>query len=319
MSFFPDPQRRDDIRFIFFKRLSYSKRMSIMSAFFVGGLALQLFVDFWLGLILLGLATMLGLIRGYAAKPKINTKAEVWAQVTPDEYKKVKARQNELKRWDLDALDITNPLGFFVLAGLVGFGFFVWFNLLLSGKERLATYWAWDSVILFVPHWLTGVRSFLRKDQLIIKIDLLLKMIDYLKTPSDVQVLPMLSTVETEDGKKVPQDARLLLRFLNAPKYFMGVQVQISINTVEGRDYPYLYCVIILGDGAPLACLDLATLKTKYRLTFETTTSDDVFVLVIRQTTTKTSGYCTRRPACEGIVDAALGISREILARTPAG
>jgi hypothetical protein len=105
------------------------------------------------------------------------------------------------------------------------------------------------------------------------------------------------------------------LRFVNAPDYFLGVQVQISINSVEGRDYPYLYCVIIAKQEANIFNKkhDIIYSLQPNWITFEETVSEGVDVLVIRQYTTKTSGYYTNAKASNAIVNTAIAAARKLV------
>ncbi|MFA5261268.1 MAG: hypothetical protein WC450_08585 [Candidatus Omnitrophota bacterium] len=312
MKWLPDPQRRGEIHFLFAKRMPYHSRLIVILALLASGLLVQLMIEFWTGLLLLAGATALSLIKGYSARPKLSG-PEAWNQVTPDEYQKVQLKQKQLRKWDQDCFDITNPLGVFCAALCAGVCFLIWLYWMGSGQERLATFWAWDSVVLLAPHWVTGVRSYLKKDQLIIKIKLLEQMMRFLSAPSDVQVLPMLATQQTKEGKRVPTDARLMLRFVQTPAECLGLQVQISINNVEGRDYPYLYCVLI---GQSHKFFDKAGpfIKDPSRnITLELKSAQDVVVLVIRQKTTRTSGYHTNQKAAEYVLKSAVDISRNIL------
>jgi hypothetical protein len=312
MKWLPDAQRRGEIHFLFAKRMPYHSRLILILALLTGGLLVQLMIEFWGGLFLLVAATALSLIKGYSARPKLSGPEE-WNQVTPDEYQKVQLKQKQLKKWDQDCFDITNPLGFFCAMLCAGVGLFTWVGLMGAGQERLAGFWAWDTFVLFAPHWVTGVRSYLKKDQLIIKIKLLEQMMRFLSSPSDVQVLPMLATQETNDGKRVPTDARLMLRFVPTPTECLGLQVQISINNVEGRDYPYLYGVLI---GKSHKFFDKAGpfIKDPPRnITLELKAAQEVVVLVIRQKTTQTSGFFTNQKAAEYVLKSAVDISRKIL------
>jgi len=251
MTFLPDPQRQSDVKFLFFKKLSYMNRIyAIICLYSLGGL-IQLLINFWVGLCFLFLATLLGLIKGYADKPKLK-RGETWAQVTPDEYKKVKDKQKQLESWDRDCFDITNPLGLGVFVLISGVCFVVWLFLATNGYQTLARFWLWDIGVILAPHWLTGTRSFLKKDQLIIKISLLEDIMQSLVEFSEVQVLPMLSTRQTQSEAQVPIDARLMVKLVGAGDEFLGMQVQVSINSVQGTDYPYLYCVLIAKPKASL-------------------------------------------------------------------
>ncbi len=312
MSIFPERMRQGEIKFIIAKNLPYVTRLIIISILLLLGLSLQLVMNFWIGAFALISATALSLIRGYRDKPAL-TGPEQWSQVTPDEYKKVKNKQNELKRWDLDLFDITNPLGGFFFAIVACICLVIW--VFLEPGSTLANYWRIDCIVLLVPHWITGVRSFLRQDRLIIKINVLERMIELLSSPSDIQVLPMLATRQTKEKGTIPTDARLMVRFLNAPDYFLGLQIQISINSVQGNDYPYLYCVLIAQENARLFSRQKEILTKNYRnILLEQKNSDEVDVLVIRQQTTKTSGYHTNLSACRFIVQTTIEIARTLLA-----
>jgi hypothetical protein len=314
LKIFPDPERRDDIKFLFFKSTPYNKRLVVILSCIVIGLIVQLFYSFWLGLILLVLATAMGLVRGYDLKIEGKRKSEKWDQVTPDEYKKIEAKQKELARWDLDAFDITNPLGgaIFVVLGIVAFLILL---VLLKQPGDAGIYWALDCLVLLVPHWVTGVKRYLRQDRLIVKIKLLEKVIEELSRPSDIQVLPMLATQATQEERRFPTDARLMLRLVGAPAAFLGVQIQISINSVQGTDYPYLYCVLLARSEAGLFAgwKDIVKEMPEFHksiLPDEPRNEEGVDVMVIRQKTTQTSGYHTKPDQAISIVTFAVKVAR---------
>lgn len=313
MNILPDPARAGEIKFIFAKNLPYNTRLLLILVLLSAGLLFQIFISFWLGFFLVAAAIFLSLIHGYADKPVL-TGPEKWGQVTPDEYEKVKIKQDEHRRWDRDFFDITNPQGAVSLIVIAMVCFVTWFCLVNSGQKRLALYWMADCLVVFLPHWFTGIKSFLTKDKLIIKIGLLKKAMELLSSPSDIQVLPMMSTRQTKDKGTLPMDARLMVRFINAPKYFLGMQIQISINSVEGKDYPYLYCVLIADDKEKVFKKNWEDIwRQDYRLTIEETRSEDVGVLVIRQRTTTNSGYYTNWKASKFIIETSLDIARRLL------
>lgn len=313
MSFYPEEQRQGDIKFIFARFLSYKIRMALIFIFLFGGLAFQLVFNFWYGFGLVLIGSALSWIAGYSATPKLKAGEEKWDRVTPDEYTKVKTKQKELKAWDIDAFDITNYFGFIILFILTVFAVYIGYLLKDYVEDTVLMYWGIDFAVIVFPHWITGVRTFLKRDKLIIKIGLLEEIMKQLSAPSDVQVLPMLSTSESEEGGRVPSDARLLLRLVDAPDYFLGVQIQITLNNVQGHDYPYLYAVIIAKKEAKLFEKNKKNITSRNpKIIFENTSSEGVDVLVIRQATTKTSGYYTDSAICAVIVETALNIAREI-------
>ena len=99
-----------------------------------------------------------------------------------------------------------------------------------------------------------------------------------------------------------PNDARLLIKLKQAPDDLIGLQVQISINTVRSRDYPYLYGVLVARPGFGLFERFKASKSDFGRLTVEQKKTAEVDVIVLRQATTKTSGYHTDEKTQEYIL-----------------
>jgi len=334
MNLFPPPEKDGRIKFVAAKGLAYKPRMWSIAALLLIGLGLQLTVSFWAGLAVLSAASLLGMVKGYDARPQ-GASVQTWERVTPDEYTKIKLKAEQLKRWDEDVFDITNTSGvltfgavcaacagaYVVLAANLGFPYGYWFFVGL------------DAVIVLLPLWLTGVREYLRKDKLIIKINLLESIIKLLTAPSEVQVYPMLALAGKEEGKAEPEDVRLLVKLVGAPEAFYGMQVQISINSVQGKDYPYLYCVLIVKKGADLlegyerfiqapkesfgASLRGFLLGglglSGQKLVYEPQKNQDADILVIRQFAEGNIGYSTSEQAAASVVTAALELAEKLV------
>jgi hypothetical protein len=339
MSWLPPPEKQAEIQFRFAKFLSYRARMLLIVLFLLGGLALQLLQSMRLGLLLLLIASLLSFVKGYRVVESASG-GETWSRVTPDEYARVRQRSEQQKAWDRDWFDITSSWGVLLFLVMAAFCVFVWVALGRVAHPLARFYWLADCVVLLAPHWITGTRRYLKKDKLIIKIELLRQVLEALKAPSDLQVFPMVATRETRGGHATPVDARLLVHVLNAPEWFLGLQVQVAINSVQGTDYPYLYAVLIGRKGgalpaawarvkqavadaavapaslAPATFLDrlIEKLTGPKMPTFEHSAQEDVDVLVIRQTTTKNSGYTTNPEAAIRIVRIAADAARRILA-----
>ncbi len=337
MPLLPPPEKRGEIAFVIAKSMPYGPRMAVVAAALLCGLAVQLLFSFWLGLALLALASLMGMVKGYNASPVTGSEVK-WERVTPDEYRKVREKAEALKKWDLDAFDGTNTLGavmFLLFAGLCLVAY-------LFVSERLdlpSGYWiypALDAGVLLLPLWLTGVREYLKKDRLLIKIDMLEKMMRLLEAPSDVQVYPMLGLQYAGSGKSVPADARLMVKLVGAPADFMGLQVQLSINSVKGTDFPYLYCVLIAKKGSGYlngyerfreerdtglagAVSSFLGLPSSYEPLYELSDSPDAEVLVVRQRAERTGGYSTNPEQAWRVVSAALAVARGLAGKTTAG
>jgi hypothetical protein len=331
MPLFPPPEKQGEIKFFFARSMPYRLRMAVIAAALLSGLAVQLLFSFWTGLVLLAVASLMGMVSGYDARPDLAPGVE-WVRVTPDEYLKVRARAEALKSWDRDAFDFSNPAGLAVLAAVAVAGLAVYFMtaVRMALPVNFWVYPALDAAVMLMPLWLTGVREYLKRDKLLIKIKQLQEMMRRLEEPSDVQVHPMLGLRSTADGKKVPEDARLMVKLVGAPEEFMGLQVQLSINSVKGTDYPYLYCVIIAKKGSGLlenyaiykAPEDNSAMSGFFKLVglagygpvYEVSPSDEVDVLVIRQRADRNGGYSTDPGQAWKIVSAALDMARGLFA-----
>ncbi|OGS58803.1 MAG: hypothetical protein A3J79_06000 [Elusimicrobia bacterium RIFOXYB2_FULL_62_6] len=332
MSLFPPQDKDGQIKFVLAKGLPYRRRMAIIAALLLAGFAVQVVFSFVVGLFLLLAGSLLGMVKGYDAKPKLKGSSK-WERVTPDEYTKIRLKADQLKSWDEDCFDITSTSGVLCFGGLV-FGLVIGYLVLSVRFGFPQGYWVFvglDAVAVLLPHWFTGVREYLKQDKLIIKISLLERMMGELSAPSDAQVFPMLALAETAGGKQVPEDARLLVKIVGAPQEFYGMQVQVSVNTVQGKDYPYLYCVLIGKAGAKLLrgyeeflpATDTSFLGSissflglgggQAKLVCEPDSRDDVDILVVRQEALRNTGFSTGPAAAAYIVNTCLNIARGLL------
>lgn len=333
MSILPPQEKDGEIKFAVAKGLPYRPRMALVALLLLAGVTLQVFLNFWPGFALLFGGLLLGMNSGYDAAPKTSGKEE-WSKVTPDEYAKVRAKAEELSRWDEDFFDITS------VTGLIGL---VCIALLCAAVYAFAAgtwrfpdgtwgYFGADAALVIFSLWLVGTRSYLKKDKLIIKVGLLEEIMAGLRGPSDVQVQPLLALLSTEGGRTEPEDARLMVKLVGAPADFMGLQVQVSINSVQGKDYPYLYCVLLAKAGSGLLDGWEGLAKQPERsvfggllgallgtgsggITYEFDRSGEVELVVVRQETTRKTGYYTAPPAAQQVVNSALDLARALTAR----
>ncbi|MBN2104829.1 hypothetical protein JW835_12380 [bacterium] len=312
MSWYPDPEQRGDIQFVFMKSWPYNIRMAVIMIIMFFGILVQLFVNFWAGLVFLFSGTLLGIIRGYHSKPVIK-RGETWNRVTPDELKKVIEKEKQLKSWDRDAFDITNKTGCLIFFLLIIAFIFLFGMIGRWISFKLAVYVCINAVVVIAPHWFTGVRTYLKQDTLILKIHLLQAIMKVLEANSEIQVHPMLSVQKTKKNRQVPKDARLMIRMIQAPEDFLGIQVQVAINTVQGTKYPYLYCVLLAQEKAGLLNQKRSIISPSPKVVLSQSHSEGVDVLVVRQKTSKNSGYHTNDKAAIHVVDSALNLARDLL------
>jgi hypothetical protein len=226
-----------------------------------------------------------------------------------------------VKRWDQTFADLTCVAGFFCFMVLAGASAFIWLVLVSRHETRSwAPLFAADAVVLFVPHWITGTRRGWRPLELrqqIQSLETALGAIERYKEPP-CQVQPMFQLAGS--GKnRTPVGARVFIRFPDGPEDFLGLQFQVALNDVQGTKYPYLYAVIVAKRSFGLLQNHLpAVTHTATSLTVEPSHEEDVEVIVIRQHTTKQTGYHTDSAAVRRIGQAAWQSVARILMATPA-
>lgn len=337
MSILPPPQKDGEITFFIAKSLPYRPRMALVALLLLAGLGLQVTTGFWPGLALMIMGQLLGMNSGYTAVPKL-LPDQTWERVTPDEYEKVKRRADELKEWDEDFFDGTSTRGMtgFVVTAVLCAALYFLAAKAWSFPPEYVMYFGLDAAVLILPLWFIGTRNYLKKDRLIIKIEMLKVVMAALADASEVQVQPMLSLCATEKGGKEPEDARLMMKIVGAPKDFYGIQAQLSINSVQGKDYPYLYCVLIAKHGSGLlegwesaveqpetsflsGIIGALLGNASTGMVYEPSEAGEVDIIVARQRTTQTSGYYTSQSAALAVVEASLKLARALLAKNGAG
>ena len=324
MSVLPDRERRHLIQFYLLPKMGYLTRLGLAGGLILVGLALQLLwqgqesiMMFIVTLPFVFAGNLFLLARGYnLAVEKVSVYGE-WQKTTRDRFQKVRVLETKVKKWDETAIDGTCIRGvffFFVIAiGVVAIGS-------LLAAIMVEPYWAIvfvaDAAVILMPHWFTGVRRGWKPVALRQEVDAVetaLEAIEDFEEPP-CQIQPMFEMGGEE--KKVPVGARAFVRFPDGPENFLGVQFQVSLNDVQGTKYPYLYAVLVAKNTFGLFKDHLAEIKTRAlreQLTVETATEEEVEVVVIRQKTTKNSGYHTKDRAIRRIAQFAWGNTARIL------
>lgn len=315
---FPPPEKQDIIHFHLFKKLPYTARMVLYLSLIAAGFITQIIMlQVFPGAILLLLAVLLTLVRGYKSKVDRNAlKADSsWTQVNMEKLREVDEFNQKLTKWDKDGLDISNGTGFlfFVLAGL-GLLFASVFLRILDVDSAVRRIFVMDAIILVLPIWFNGLRQINKQNLLCMKTSLVKNMEGFFQTirRDGEQFNPALMLARDKTGKSVPTDCRFTVSCDGMPADFYGVQAQINLNDVQGTFYPYFYCVIAAKRGFGLEKFaQMVPVPKSIILNFEM--DDSAEVIVIRQYTTKTSGYHTKFNSCKSILERALFTFRLIL------
>ena len=295
--------------FLVFNKISPQLR-TLVSVLLVGvGFLLQLTTrNILAGLPFIVACLILNLLRGISVK-RVQAKKLTWQEVTPAKIDQVIEQCKRIKKFR------SSDLGCIIVV-IVIFVFALSFGLpLISFLFRLNfTFLAViiNAVILFGGVVLSGRKSAWMPRALDIKAGIVKRIVGskLIKKYPEAQAIPYLEIGESKEGS-FPNDTRIMIRFKDAPKDFIGLQGQISINSVKGRHYPYFYIVLIAKHA-----FDLQKKFGKQsfdKLVVERKKTGEVDVIVIRQRTTKTSGYHTNTRVQDHILEVGLKATRALL------
>ena len=314
---FPPPEQRDVVRFYLAKNLPYNLRVNLMLILLVVGFGLQvLFMNAEYGAFFLLAGVVLVLVKGYDSRVRIKgfSLDPNWKTVSIDKVQEIEQLRKRSKRWDSDALDISNPLGIFSLILIGGLALLASVLLgSLANDTRVTIILATDIAIFMVPLWFSGMRFILKQPNLAIKVNIILglyKVFETLKLEGE-EFRPALMLAKGDEGESIPIDARFSIALPNSPEGLYGLQAQINLNVVQGASYPYFYCVLAAKPGFGLSQYK-EKVKLDGKIICEYQEGSQAEVLVIRQHTTKKSGYHTKDRQCTQILMVAMEGGRTI-------
>lgn len=340
----PEREGKYEVRFLI-GGLDYRVRLAVITACLVLGLMVQVLISVWVGWVLVLAGALLGASRGIRNKPRLRGKRR-WEQVTLDEFQGVLDTAERSRQWARSPFNLASGLGILTFAAtvyvvllvgasLAGSGQFrphgplIMLGDLLDGKATSAQWmWLLDAAALAVPIWLSGFRTAWKPEELLIKVKCLQEAEQCIRglSPSGLTVIPQMEVSVTrqasskkkrglakpEQELQLPRDARLQVRFDEAPEEFLGLQIQLSINRVQRTAYPYLYCVLLARQGFGLR-QRLGSVSRVGEEVVEYSIEDDVEVVVYRQYTTRQKGYHTNYRARLRIVSGALRVAEQAL------
>lgn len=268
------------MNYILLPRIGFSSRAILTFILFTTGLLLQWSSrNFFPGLPFILLAGAFHIQRGVTLKRPRGGRV-VWRRGELRELLRIEGQLEQIKRWRGIGLEtralILIPI-FFLL---------VFITPLFS---RIATLF-WDLALLFGFVFFTGNRSAWEPEGLRTKVKNLKDLINTFpwKDYPDYSYHLEVAIRRRLEGS-YPIDVRLKVEKKTGPSDLIGLQGQYSINRVKGQEYPYFYVVLIAKKGFGL--------KEKIRgvreWTVEFEGDEEVDVCIIRQHTTKTSGYHT--------------------------
>lgn len=307
-------QDRGIVVFHLLPRLGYQTRMALALILVAGGLLLQAWnLNFWAGAPLLLLGSLALAVKGYHNRVEAGAfdPAANWETVDRKKLNQLLKLDQKMRQWNRSWMDVTNGRGLFTLVVLAAPIVFLVYHRLEYGQPFLAPEFElllFNALVLLLPHWFTGIRRILRQPKLIVKIETLqalLKRGTDLLRGEEPTVMMLLKGVE-----RIPEDVKLRIPIAGADPDFLGVYVQVVTNDVNGTTFPYAYCVLVAREGFGLIART-GDYSPPDNIVKETKLQDGMEIVILRQHTTKESGYHTDAATAHGILVAAVELARD--------
>jgi len=305
-------------RYLVAPDMSYATRAVTVAALFAVGVGVQLTISPIIGVVPVCTGGLLLFARNVSNKAVVGRKRK-WENVTMAEFDRARELCNRTAEWRRDFLSVSSGRGFVTLAGLVVAVGIVARFLKHHEGTMMAVAWCIDAAAVLIPLWFSGLRSGWTPAHFAIKLKALENIRGFFEMMSNpaLKLQPVLEVATNAKGETVPMDARFMIRFPDGPEDFIGVQVQVSLNDVQGTKFPYLYCVVLAKEGFGLIKKIAAGRVAKGDI-IETQTEKDVEVVVVRQHTTKRTGYHTDPNAQRRVYGSAMGLAAMVV-RNAAG
>ena len=304
----PKEEDRSIVSFWIYGGLAYRVRLFVAFTLIVVGLLLQATLEMFVpGAVCLLAGTLLLLVRGFHNRVefgKYDPDAH-WETVPIERLDELQEMDRKMIRWDRSLMDISNPLGMLVFVMLTGG--------LVAGAvltQGLVSYLFLDAMILLLPHWITGQRRLLRLPGLLIQVKSLSKVLHAARErlgKHSVAVNMLLRGGDTA----IPEDVKFKINIAEHDPDFLGLYGQTVLNAVQGTSYPYFYVVLVAKKGFGLRKV-FDRYEEPDRITAEFKNQDNVEVLVIRQHTTRRSGYHTKDTAARRIFEEGLTLAEQV-------
>lgn len=288
--------------------LAYGTRLVVSFTLAVLGLVVQVATGTVLpGVLALAAGNLLLLVKGFDNRIDLAgfDPAVEWERVDIDRLRQLAVLDRKIRRWDRSALDISNPLGLVAFIGVVGGCSAV--ALAFPGDLRIL---AVDGLVLLVPHWLTGIRRILVKPKLLVRVQMIQDILDDAArrlARHHVQLLMLLRG----GAVRIPDDVKFKVDLADRHEDFLGLYGQVVINEVQGTSYPYFYVVLVAKHGFGMR-ESYERYRPPEKITKEFKIQDQVEVFVIRQHTTKESGYHTKPRAATRIFSEGLAVAERV-------
>lgn len=340
---------RTSPEFVFAKNLPIERRLGLIGALAVIGVLLQLFFSLFVGWLLVLLAVLLGTTKSVSNQPD-SLRGGEWQNVTLEELEKARRLISDAEKIKSQAWSCSSAIGCFGAAfTLLCIGVVTVMIAVVADRGMpeyritqpifrggsLGLLFAIDSLTLFAPMWFFGRVKAWEPPFIRLRLEQLMHIYRNASSNPKLDFQPSLQVAKTSEGL-VPIDCKLMVNIKDSDPAFMGIQIQTSINDVQGTKYPYTYCVLIARpefgliskarevvelsprNGFPVGFFADANEKKERKFArfrnalVELKKEGDIEIAVVRQKTSGT-GYKTSPEQAQEIFNAAYQLALAVL------
>ena len=238
--------------FNYMKNMPMGARIRLIIITATIGFGLQLFVSPILGWFFILAAALMGSFKSVSNEPDIRGVGD-WQTVTVEEMERVnELLDNTSKIKSVNTASCTTGC---LIVGLVLFIGFVLFILVDGGNVldfispvfsggSLSVPFAVDALTFIIAIMISGKAAAWEPPNLRTKLQQVSLILDTRSKNPQIEFVPSLQLAKTTDGM-VPTDCKLLAKIKDSGPNFIGIQVQVSFNQVQGQSLPYTYCVLL--------------------------------------------------------------------------
>ena len=300
------------IVFHVWKSLPYKLRMMISFFLIVVGLIIQYYGSLYLGLLFVLGGNMLTLVKGYDNRIKLGMYSATgeWVKTDKEHLDQIVEMNKKVNKLKSSFLDISSK-GAFLFIVLV-FVLVVLISIAFDQNNYYLKMMVFNTAILFLPHWFTGLNQFTDTPYLVRKILIYKKVLKEYDTDLQNKKVSFMIFVKGKDDK-LPSDVKMKIDFENQTDNFLGLYAQIAANSIQGKFYPYFYMVMVAKEQMKMTDKYFNQLEVSKPIIKEKSKENNLDIIIIRQHTTKTSGYYTTPKRVNKIFTTGLAAAEFIL------
>jgi hypothetical protein len=218
-------------------------RLAAYAGFAALGMAVQIllpgFGGAMLGAVLMIPGILLVWMKGYRNKP-LDLGLEDWQPVSAAEFARVQSNLALTKQRQYSVFYKTG-FGVFILLVLLALVPVCW----IIGSVLLALFF-FDAAILLLPLLFSSNVRLWTPGELAFKMHGFETIVKSEQTEGgDIIITPYLRLDKDKEGRRIPEDIRLMVEPRRKPEDFLGVQMQVAVNKGPNGPVPYMYAVFL--------------------------------------------------------------------------